>query len=187
MAAVALATRSRRRTVVASPCFRAISISAAMTWLAFDPCSRTSRDASRSASASSFKYCLSRSSMTRSEEPARMIDIPSYKLLLEPSSPGKVRLKYGCVRRARRRPDLHRRPPPPDVGGLRRGWTDDRSDARTMRHRSGFLREAAGSVSTNACSDGSCTYRLAVAKMPPEVRSAYALLEQTQFAMRDTE
>jgi len=48
---------------------------------------------------------------------------------------------------------------PPDVGGLRRGWTNDRSVARTMRHRSGFHSEAAGSVCTNACSDGSCTYR----------------------------
>jgi len=54
--------------------------------------------------------------------------------------------------------DLHRRPP--DVGGRRRrGWTNDRSVARTMRHRSGFHSEAAGSVCTNACSDGSCTYR----------------------------
>ena len=31
------------------------------------------------------------------------------------------------------------------------------------------------------------SYLRAVAKMPPEVRSAYALVEETQFAVRDTE
>ena len=65
--------------------------------------------------------------------------------------------------------------------------------SHAARRCAGRFRQHSGEIVATLCSRDrrvvlACkSYLRAVAKMPPEVRSAYALVEQTQFAVRDTE